>query len=80
MMATATKVETHKSAKVHRCTWCWQGIKCGTEYRRYRWWNRGDTRTEKMHPECYLAMIEAAKEEGGWIEWIPGQERMDQCT
>ena len=28
-----------------------------------------------MHPECYEAMEQAAREEGGWFEWTPGMER-----
>ena len=74
-MSTSTEVETHKAAKAHRCTWCWQRIDPGSEYKRYRWWNGGDARTERMHPECHAAMREAADEAGGWIEWIPGNER-----
>ena len=42
---------------------------------RYRFFNGGDAGTCKMHPECYEAMEQAAHEEGGWFEWIPGMER-----
>ncbi len=35
----------------------------------------GDASTVKMHPECFEAMQDAASEEGGWLEWTPGQER-----
>jgi len=71
-MGTCSEVETHTAAKEHRCSWCWQRIESGSKYKRYRWWNGGDTGTEKMHPECHGAMIEAAREEGGWVEWTPG--------
>ena len=71
----ATAVETHKARKTHRCEWCWQRIAECSEYKRYRYYNGGDAGTVKMHPECYGAMHEAAHEEGGWIEWTPGQER-----
>ena len=69
-----TEVETHKARKAHRCEWCWQRIDDGTEYKRYRYYG-GEASTVKMHPECYDAMQEAASEEGGYIEWTPGQER-----
>ena len=42
---------------------------------RYRWYDSGEAATVKMHPECHKAMHEAAREEGGYIEWTPGQER-----
>lgn len=42
---------------------------------RYRFYSQGDVGTVKMHPECHHAMLKIAKEEGGWIEWTPGQER-----
>ena len=70
-----TEVETHKARKAHRCEWCWQRIDDGTEYKRYRYYGGGEASTVKMHPECYDAMQEAAREEGGYIEWTPGMER-----
>ena len=69
------EVETHKARKAHRCGWCWQRIDDGTEYKRYRYYGGGEASTVKMHPECYDAMQEAAREEGGYIEWTPGMER-----
>lgn len=71
-MGTMSKTETLKAAKVHECCWCGQKIEPGETYRRYRWWNTGDAGTAKLHPECYEAMLEAADEEGGWFEWMPG--------
>ena len=70
-----TEVETHKARKAHRCEWCLQRIDDGTEYKRYRCYGGGEASTVKMHPECYDAMQEAAREEGGYIEWTPGMER-----
>lgn len=75
-----TETETHKANKVHRCTWCWQGIDAGDEYKRYRWFGYGDAATIKMHPECYDLMQEMAIEEGGYIEWTPGMERPQKGT
>ena len=70
-----SKVVIHLAKKLHRCTWCWQVIEAGTKYNRFRRYNGGEVGTEKLHQECYLAMLEAAKEEGGYIEWTPGMER-----
>jgi hypothetical protein len=70
----ATETETHVARKQHRCTWCWQMVRPGDIYRRYRVLN-GDVATVRMHPECYDAMQTEAAEEGGWIEWTPGQAR-----
>jgi hypothetical protein len=69
-----TTTESHKARKRHRCEWCWQRIDVGTTYLRYRSFYDGAA-TIRMHPECNAAMHEAAAEEGGWIEWTPGQER-----
>lgn len=65
----------HQARKRHRCSWCWQHIEVGENYRRYRFYDGGEAATVKMHPECYDAMLQAAREEGGVIEWTPGQER-----
>lgn len=70
-----TETETHKAKKAHRCDWCWQRIEPAEQYKRYRWFGSGEAATVKMHQECHDAMQEAAAEEGGYIEWTPGQER-----
>lgn len=74
-MTSQTETTTQKANKPHRCTWCWQRIGVGETYNRYRFFDGGDAGTVKMHPECYDAMLDAAREEGGWIEWTPGMER-----
>jgi len=74
-MSCATKTEMHRANKSHRCSWCWQRINDGETYKRYRAYDGGDAMTVKMHPECHDAMQEVARQEGGWIEWTPGQER-----
>lgn len=70
-----SEVATHLAKKPHRCTWCWQLIEVSTKYNRFRNYDGDEVGTEKLHLECYTAMLEAAKEEGGYIEWIPGMER-----
>lgn len=75
-----TPAETHKARKRHRCDWCWQFIEPNSAYSRYRFYNGGDVGTVKMHPECLDAMQEEATEEGGFIEWTPGQERPDRAA
>lgn len=74
-MYAQTEPETYKAKKRHRCEWCWQFIEPGERYKRYRWFDGGEASTVKMHDECYGAMQDAAAEEGGYIEWTPGQER-----
>ena len=48
-------------------------IEPGDTYLRYRFFDCGDAGTVKMHPECYEAMQEEAKQEGGFMEWTPGE-------
>ena len=74
-MSHFTETTTQKAAKRHQCTWCWQFIDPGKEYKRYRHFDGNDAGTVKMHPECYDAMQEEATEEGGYLEWTPGRER-----
>lgn len=74
-MSAQTETTNRVARKNHRCTWCWQLVKPGESYKRYRFFDGGDTGTVKMHPECYGAMQELAAEEGGVIEWVPGMER-----
>lgn len=70
-----TETTTHKAQKQHRCDWCWQFIEPGDTYSRYRLYDGGDACTVKMHPECHGVMQEEARQEGGTLEWTPGQER-----
>lgn len=70
-----TEPAQHCARKRHRCTWCWEFIEPGDQYKRYRAYSDGDASTIKMHPECLEVMEDEAREEGGWIEWIPGRER-----
>ena len=74
-MSHQTETTTQNARAKYRCTWCWQCIQVGDEYKRYRYFDGGDAGTVKMHPECYEAMLEMAGEEGGQIEWVPGMER-----
>lgn len=72
-MSQQTQTETVKAArKTHVCDWCGERIDIGTTYRRYRWFQHGGAGTCRMHPECHGAMELAADEEGGWIEFCPG--------
>lgn len=68
----ATLAMTHKTRSDRRCDWCYTKIVTGDLYKRYRFYDGGNAYTVQMHPECYEAMGDAAKEEGGWIEWTPG--------
>ena len=74
-MASQTEASTQAARKRHRCTWCWQFIEIGDQYARYRYYDGGDVGTVRMHPECHGAMQEEAADEGGFIEWTPGQPR-----
>ncbi len=74
-MSHCTEPTTHQAIKQHRCSWCWQFIEIGDQYKRYRFFDGGDAGTVKMHPECFDAMQEEAAEEGGYFEWTPGMQR-----
>ena len=74
-MTHFTEPTTHKAKQRHRCDWCWQRIDPGEQYTRYRFYDDGDAGTMKLHEDCYGAMQEAVAEEGGHLEWTPGQER-----
>lgn len=74
-MIHCTEPATHKAKKRHRCDWCWQFIEPGEHYKRYRWFDGGDARTVREHLECFDTMQSAAAEEGGYLEFSPGQER-----
>ena len=53
-----TEVETHKAAKEHQCSWCGDAIVIGERYKRYRFFDRGDANTVRLHPECLDAVDE----------------------
>ncbi len=55
--------------KNHRCTWCGQHILKGTQYN--KWTNVDDSWfTNKMHDECYDALVEELRHYGD-TEYIP---------
>ena len=62
-MSYATEAASHTARKVQRCTWCWQCINPGEQYKRYRYFNDGDVGTVKAHPECYEAIQEYAAQQ-----------------
>jgi hypothetical protein len=74
-MSHVTEATTQAAKKPYRCSWCWQGIAVGEQYTRYRFFDGGDAGTVRAHPECYGAIQDLAREEGGWCEWTPGMER-----
>lgn len=75
MSFTLLDRKERKAAKVHRCIWCWQHIEAGERYMDERSVYDGELQVHKWHPECLEAMEKEASEEGGMIEWTPGQER-----
>ena len=77
-MSDCTEPTTQKAVKRHHCTWCWQPIEPGEQYKRYRYFDGGDAGTVKMHPECFDVMEEEAAEWGPDFEWTPGQERPEK--
>jgi len=64
-----------KAHKRYHCIWCWQIIGKGEKYIDTRSIADGELQINRFHPECHAAMEDEAAEEGGEIEWIPGQER-----
>lgn len=69
-MGTSTRVESVKAAnKQHRCDWCPEKIEAGESYERYRYFGDDGPAVIKMHPECYDAMLEVAREEGPHFEF-----------
>ena len=61
------------SRKIRRCGWCGESIKIGEPYESYRWRDGSDGGNVYMHPECLEAMRRTSREEGGWLEWSPGE-------
>lgn len=72
-MSGFTDPTTHTARrKIHRCSWCDERIVIGEIYKRYRSFDCRDVYTNKMHQECYDDMQDQTSENGGWIEFSPG--------
>ena len=61
------------SRKLRRCDWCGESVHIGEPYNSYRWREGSDGGTVTIHPECLEAMRRTSREEGGWLEWWPGE-------
>ena len=48
--------------KEHACDWCGEKIEVGQRYRRWRWFDGGDTSVVKAHEECNAAWVYASNE------------------
>lgn len=71
-MSAQTDVEHIRAAiKKHRCDWCWEFIKPGEPYARWRWFGDNDPRSVKVHEECLLA-IDACDPADMLDGWTPG--------
>jgi len=71
-MATATEIQHVKaSRKGHQCSWCGETIEAKQSYSRYRWYDRGDASTAKLHPECLEALDAASAETREVVEFSP---------
>jgi hypothetical protein len=65
-MAALTDTQTIRAARAaHHCSWCGERINAGETYKRWRFFHNGDAGTCKMHPECFDAMEEERRSEGG---------------
>jgi hypothetical protein len=62
-----------RSRKQRQCSWCAEMIEVGEPYTSYQWRDCGDHGYVALHPECLAAMQEVASEEGGWVEFMPGE-------
>lgn len=71
-----TPIEKPIARKGYVCTSCYEPIKRGEQYYRWRSFIDGCAMTNKMHPECYE--MHEADSEGMWWEYTEGAyERPD---
>lgn len=71
MSYTILSEATHVARKTHRCIWCGEQIAVGETYRRVKIAYDGELHDNKFHPECDQDCVESAREEGGFIEFMP---------
>ena len=71
-MSAQTDIEHIKhAAKSHRCDWCWERVRIGEPYARWRWFGDNDPRSVKVHEEC-LAAINTSDPHELQDGWTPG--------
>ena len=78
MTNATTDVVTREARKPTRCHWCWESIAKGESHQTYTQFSDGRASTTRMHPECYEAMQDYAREVEYYareVEWAPGMER-----
>ncbi len=68
-MSTMLETRFSKARKRYWCTWCGEAILAKDTYARYTYVGDDGFGMCKMHPECYAAMEQEARAEGGWIEF-----------
>lgn len=62
-----------KVRKPHKCGWCAERIETGerAQARSYIW--EDGPQSDRMHPECYAAMLSYPEPSDLWDGWMPGQ-------
>lgn len=59
--------------KPSQCVWCNERIEVGQPASKWAWQDGRDITFNEAHPECAEAIQRAAAEEGGYFEFMPGE-------
>lgn len=68
-----------KSRKRKSCDWCNEWIDVGQPAVAWLWKDGADVQPTRVHPECYTALCEEAREWGYGYEFTPGDHKRG-CT
>lgn len=61
-----------KTRKAHQCAWCAEKIEKGERAQAHSYHSDGDLQSDRMHPECYTAMMTYSPQSDLWDGWMPG--------
>ncbi|CAB3850014.1 hypothetical protein [Achromobacter animicus] len=62
-----------QTRKPHSCGWCAERIEAGERAQARSYISEGEITSERMHPECYVAMETYRPQSDLWDGWTPGQ-------
>jgi hypothetical protein len=80
MSYTLFSEKVRVARKARPCVWCGERIAAGDQYKNVTFVYDGDFQNQHFHPECHADMTACANDDGGFFEWVTGDNPRPKLT